>query len=40
MTNPLDEGAIPSTSTISIVNWLEETEIETYRYQGGELVKI
>ncbi|MFH0985697.1 MAG: hypothetical protein V1882_09225 [Candidatus Omnitrophota bacterium] len=38
MTNPLDEGAIPSTSTTSIVNCLEETEVETYRYQGGELV--
>lgn len=40
MTDPLDEGAIPSTSTIQIVNWLEETEVETYRYQGGELVLV
>ena len=40
MTGPLDEGAIPSTSTTSIVNWLEETEVETYRYQGGELVLV
>ncbi len=40
MTDPLDEGAIPSTSTTLIVNWLEETEVETYRYQNGELVFI
>lgn len=29
-----------STSTSLIVNWLEETEVETYRYQGGELVLV
>jgi hypothetical protein len=32
VTDLLDEGAIPSTSTSLIVNWLEETEVETYRY--------
>ncbi len=38
MTNPLDEGAIPSTYTTSIVNWREEEEVERYRFEGGELV--
>ena len=40
MTGLLDGGAIPPTSTGLIVNWFEETEVETYRYQGGELVLI
>jgi len=40
VTDLLDAGAIPATSTTSIVNWLDETEVETYRYQDGELVFI
>jgi hypothetical protein len=42
MTNPLDEGAIPSTSTINTNQLLkdEELEVETYIYEDSRLVLI
>ncbi len=43
VTDLLDEGAIPSTSTTCIANWLfddEELEVERYRYENAQLVLI
>ena len=41
MTGPLDEGAIPSTSTIHSANQEDEDlEVETYSYEDARLVRI
>ena len=42
MTNPLDEGAIPSTSTHSSANWFyeEEFEVESYVYNNSQLILV
>ena len=42
MTGPLDEGAIPSTSTICRANQDEEDEyeVETYSYEDSRLVRV
>ncbi|HNX68773.1 MAG TPA: hypothetical protein PLL75_07810 [Candidatus Omnitrophota bacterium] len=43
MTGPLDEGAIPSTSTYSSANWLfdkEEFEVESYIYKDSKLILV
>ena len=42
MTDPLDEGAIPSTSTICLANQdkEEEYDIETYIYEDSRLVLV
>ena len=42
MTDPLDEGAIPSTSTTCLANQDEEEEydVETYIYEDSRLVRV
>ena len=41
MTNPLDEGAIPSTSTTCNTNQEAEClEVETYVYEDSRLVRV
>ena len=43
MTNPLDEGAIPSTSIHLSANWpddADDVEIESYVYDGARLVPV
>ena len=45
MTNPLDEGAIPSTSTTYYANQEDEDEdedleVETYIYENSRLVRV
>ena len=42
MTDPLDEGALPSTSTTCIANWLyeEEFEVESYVYKDSKLILV
>ena len=42
MIGPLDEGAIPSTSTIHSANQKveEDLEVETYIYEDSRLVRV